>query len=361
MSKPTAGNPDPELFLSSSDIHRAAAEGVLPLADAERLIQWGYEQRFSQAHSTGPAAVAPEQSKGLNLVTVAYYLGAMLMISACAWFLGDKWETLGSPGVFSTALIYMIVAGRLGWWLRGKGYVVGGGLLITVAVCLVPLLVYSIEDMLGLWPLNRPGDYEQFYPEIHGSWIVMELATIAAAAFALSRVRFAFLTAPMAVSFWFLSMDLAALILRDSYLGGNKRQWISVAVGAITMLVGYWFDRQSRRRLDLGTEDLAFWLYLFGLFAFWGGLTTMQSGSELKRAVYALINIGLMWLAVRLRRSAFLVFGVLGVHIYLGHLAYSVCKDSFLFPFALAGLGLSLILTTVLAQRYLKRGMTAEG
>ena len=37
----------------------------------------------------------------------------------------------------------------------------------------------------------------------------------------------------------------------------------------------------------------------------------------------------------------------LGVHVYLGHLAYEVSKDSFFFPFALALLGLSLILLTV--------------
>jgi len=48
-------------------------------------------------------------------------------------------------------------------------------------------------------------------------------------------------------------------------------------------------------------------------------------------------------------------FGVLGVHVYLGHLAYEAFKDSVLFPFALALLGLSVILFTVFAQRYLRR------
>lgn len=35
------------------------------------------------------------------------------------------------------------------------------------------------------------------------------------------------------------------------------------------------------------------------------------------------------------------------MHVYLGHLTYEVFKDSFFFPFALALLGLSLILLTV--------------
>jgi hypothetical protein len=87
------------------------------------------------------------------------------------------------------------------------------------------------------------------------------------------------------------------------------------------------------------------------MFAFWGGLTSMNSDSELRRALYALLNVGLIGLAVWLQRTTFLVFGALGVHLYLGHLAYQVFKDSFFFPFALALLGLSLILVTVWMQR----------
>jgi hypothetical protein len=91
----------------------------------------------------------------------------------------------------------------VGCWLRNKGYIIGGSLLITVAVCLVPLMTYAIEDILGLWPAGHPGAYENYYPWINGSWIVMELATIAVAAIALRYVRFGFLTAPIAFRFGF--------------------------------------------------------------------------------------------------------------------------------------------------------------
>lgn len=348
----TASDSDPELSLTSSDIYRAADEGVLPLADAERLVRWGFEQRFDQASGVAePKAVPVEQRKGLNLITVAYYFGAMLMISACAWFLGDKWEQLGSAGVLATVSVYLGIAAGLGWWLREKGYIVGGGLLITVAVCLVPLLTYSIEDIVGLWPSGRPGSYEDYYPWINGSWIVMEIATIVVAAIALNYVRFGFLTAPIAFSFWFLSMDLAALITKDANLSWEKRQWISVAVGLSTLIVGYAFERYLHKPGEPRSEDFAFWCYLFGMLAFWGGLTSMDGGSELMRVVYLLLNVGFIWLAVKLRRTTFLVFGALGVHLYLGHLAYRVFEDSFFFPFVLALLGLSLILVTVWFQR----------
>ena len=79
----------------------------------------------------------------------------------------------------------------------------------------------------------------------------------------------------------------------------------------------------------------------------------MDGDSEIKRLGYLAVNLILIAIAVKLRRTVFLVFGALGVHIYLGHLAYRVFEDSFFFPFAVALLGLSLILVTVLAQRWL--------
>lgn len=351
MPTPDSETSNHELSLTSSDIYRAAEQGVLTQADAERLVNWGFEQRFKQSRMAEPKAPAVEQRKGFNLVTVAYYFGAMLMITACAWFLGDKWDELGSPGILGVVVVYMMVAAALGWWLRNKGFIVGGSLLITVAVCLVPLLTYTIEDILGIWPAEHPGRYENYYPWINGSWIVMELATIAAAAMALRYVRFGFLTAPIAFSFWFLSMDLAALISGNAYLDWETRQWTSVIVGLIILLVGYALDKYLHRTDESRSEDFAFWCYLFGMLAFWGGLTSMNGDSELNRGLYALLNIGLIWLAVKLRRTTFLVFGALGVHLYLGHLAYRVFQDSFFFPFALALLGLSLILLTVWMQR----------
>jgi hypothetical protein len=341
------------LYISKEEIHRAVDEGVLKLSDAERLIHWKIAADAVNSGISNEPSHQPETAKGFNLVTVAYYFGAMLMISACAWFLGDKWDSLGSPGVLATGLIYLAIAVSIGYWLRTKGYLVGGGLLITVGICLVPLITYSIEDILGWWPAEHPGEYKEYYPWINGSWIVMELGTIVAGLVTLRYVRFGFLTAPLAFSFWFLSMDIAALILGTDTLYWNARSWISVVVGAVTIILGYFLEKTISQNDSGRSEDFAFWCYLFGLMAFWGGLTSLDSDSEFGKALYALVNIGLMGIGLKLKRTVFLVFGAIGIHFYLGHLAYAVFKDSFLFPFVLAFIGLSLILITVFSQRYL--------
>ena len=55
-------------------------------------------------------------------------------------------------------------------------------------------------------------------------------------------------------------------------LSWSQRCWVSVLVGALTMLVGYGLERTHRRPDVPRTEDFAFWCYLFGLLAFWGGV-----------------------------------------------------------------------------------------
>jgi hypothetical protein len=112
----------------------------------------------------------------------------------------------------------------------------------------------------------------------------------------------------------------------------------------LVLLVTYAVDRRTK-------DDYAFWGYLFGLAAFWGGLSLMDSNSEWNKFLYCLINIGLIFLAVFLQRRVFVVFGACGVFGYLGHLSYSVFKDSFLFPLVLSFLGLVVIFLGVQYQR----------
>ena len=349
-----------DISLSIADLGEAAAEGVIAQVDADNLVRWASERPLHRAKTDVGTAASPEKAKGFNIVTVAYYFGAMLMISAFAWFLGNIWAALGSGGVLVTTVIYFAIAIATGWWLRRKGYVVGGGLLITVAVCLTPLIVFCVEDLLGMWPSGAPGEYKNYYPLIHGSWIAMELATVVVAAIALYFVRFGFLTAPLAFSLWFFSMDLAAFIMGRESFDWNTNAWISVGVGLVTILVGFALDKLLHKKGETKSEDFAFWCYLFGLMAFWGGMTSLDSGSELGKIIYLLINVGLVGISLWLNRSVFLVFGAIGVHVYLGHLAYTIFKDSFLFPFAIAALGLSLILVTVFAQSYLNRRSRAD-
>lgn len=334
------------------ELSDAEADGVIDASSAERLRGWllGRGAPEEGVQTAEAASDDVETARGLNLVSVAYYLGTMLMISACAWFLGSKWDDLGSGGILLTVAIYVAIAAGTGAWLRSTGYRTAGGLLITVAVCLVPLATYCVEDLTGLWPTaTSPGEYRDFYPWIRGGWVVMELTTMVVALLTLPFVRFGFLTAPLAFSGWFFSMDLAAWIGGDAWYAYDGRRAVSVVVGLGLLAIGGVLERLLGRQQARG-EDFAFWSYLFGLMAFWGGLWLDFDAGEAYQAGVAVIAVALLGVGVALQRRTFLVFGGLGIYTYLGHLANHVFGDSALFPFVIAALGLSMILSAVGVQ-----------
>jgi hypothetical protein len=181
---------------------------------------------------------------------------------------------------------------------------------------------------------------------VKGSWLLMEVATIAAGAVALRLRRFPFLTAPIAFSLWYMSMDLTPILFGKTDFAWEDRQWVSVWFGLAMLLAAYLVDLRNRAQ-----ADFAFWGYLFGLLAFWGGLSSMEGGSEWSKLMYGLINVGLIVLSVILRQRVFAVFGALGVLGYLGYLSYRVFQDSIAFPFMLTALGIFVIYIGVIYQR----------
>ncbi len=258
-------------------------------------------------------------------------------------------ERFGGAGIKMIAFVYAAIFAALGGWMWTHGSLrVPGGLLVAAAVCMVPLAVYGIHEALGVWPSEDPGQYRDYYEWISGGWFAMEVATIIAGAVALYFVRFPFLTAPIAFTLWFMSMDVSPLVFGEDFYEQSGPQWISMGFGAAMLVCSFVVDRRT-------DEDYAFWGYLFGTFAFWGGLSLFEGGSEVEWAVYGAINLGLMLLSVLLDRRVFLVFGAVGVFIYLGHLAWDLFEDSMLFPFVLSGVGLAVIALGILYARNRER------
>jgi hypothetical protein len=279
-----------------------------------------------------------------DLPHVAYYFGALVVISAMGWFMTLGWERFGGGGILAISLVYAAC------------FVIAGGLLVTIAVCMTPLAVYGFEWMTGLWLQGLPGEYRDFYGWIEGGWFAMEVGTVVAGLVALRFFRFPFLTAPIAFSLWFMSMDLTPLIYGADYYGDGY-QLVSLFFGLAVLICSYLIDRRTE-------EDYAFWGYFFGMLAFWGGLTLLEGGSEIDWFFYGLISLALVMLSVFLQRRVFIVFGSLGVFGYVGHLAWEIFEDSLVFPFVLSAVGIAIIaLVGILYARnreQIERGMLSH-
>jgi hypothetical protein len=321
------------ITVTGDDLESAIADGLLTAEQAARL--W---DRF---------AARAEARPKFDAAHVAYYAGAVIVLSALGWFLTEAWMNLGGGGIAVIAALY---AGA--FWLGGetlwkKGLTTPGGLLFTLAVWMVPLAIYGLELATNIWPQDNPGSYHDYYVWVKGSWTLMEVGTIAAGGLAIWVRPFPFLTFPIAFALWFMSMDLTPLVFGKTEYTWDERKWVSVMFGLAILLASYLADLRNRVR-----QDFAFWGYLFGLLAFWGGLSMMEGGSEASRFVYFLINAALVAISVLIRQRSFIVFGSLGVLGYLGHLSYSVFKDSILFPVVLTMAGIGLIYLGVLYQRH---------
>jgi len=306
--------------ISERELKDLVAAGVIDAGTAERIA----------AHFKGAGAEPPR----FDLTHTAYYLGALVVMSALGWFMNEAWARYGGWVLTLIAIAYAVAFTVAGESLWGKpGLRQPGGLLFTLAVWMTPLAVFGIQYALGWWPREARASYQEYYPQISGSWVVMEAATIVAATVALKLRPFPFLTFPLAFALWFLSLDLAALLIGSHGLVAfEQKQLITLLFGATVLGVTYLLDRRT-------DQDYAFWLYLFGLVAFWGALTYDGVGS----VTYCLINLGLMLVAVLLQRKTFMVFGAIGVYSYLGHLAFDVFRNSLLFPAALTALGIAII------------------
>ncbi len=125
--------------VSKEDLNWAASEGLISAEQAEAL--WEALEGRATTHSK------------FDLAHVAYYFGALIVISAMGWFMTQAWERFGGGGIFLISGIYafcFILAGRTLWYKENLR--VPGGLLFTMAVCMTPLAIYGFERLTGIWP-----------------------------------------------------------------------------------------------------------------------------------------------------------------------------------------------------------------
>ncbi len=179
------------------DVDRAAAAGVIRAEQADPL--WAF---LSAGLGAPQGAVRPR----FDLVHLLWYAGALIVIGAMGLFASLAFARLGGAALAAITLVYAGILAAAGDGLWRRGLLIPGGLLITIAVTMAPLFVYGVQHALG-W-LNVPGrdfrDLYEFCRMARGSWVPVELATIAAGLVALRFYRFPFLVAPVAVALWAL-------------------------------------------------------------------------------------------------------------------------------------------------------------
>lgn len=314
---------------SSDDLRAAAAAGLITPAQIDPLL----------AFLGSRAPSAPVATPRFDVVHLLWYAGALIVIAAMGLFSTVAFSQMGGWALTATAAVYatlLVIAGHHLWSVRKLR--VPGGLLIAAAVSMAPLAIYGVQDALGLWSqFGKPGTTRDFYVWVRTSWVFMEAGTILAAALALWFFRFPFIVLMAAFALWFMSMDIVPWITGTPHGNWDIARKVSVWFGLGMLAAAVLVNMRQR------SGDFAFWLYLFGVLTFWGGISATSNGTAVDKALYCAMNVGFLFLAAYLGRRVFAIFGTIGIAIYLGDLADKVFKDSLLFPFALSLIGIAII------------------
>lgn len=313
------------------DLEGAAKEGIISSGQVNDL--WAYLNSLR------------EDSPRFSAIHFIYYFGGILVLASMSWFVTNAWHNGAALMAISAVFAFLFLLTARNLWNK-ENLKIPAGLLVTAAVGLTPLFVYGLQQHFGLWHKGSiTSNYKEYHAYIRSNWIMMEVATIAAAVIALRFYKFPFITFPLAFSLWYLSMDLTPLFFGQDQFTWAEKRLVSCVFGIVMLVVAYIVDRKCAE------VDYAFWLYLYGLLAFWGGLTSMDSNSELGKFIYFMINMLLIISAVYLRRKAFAVFGVIGVLLYISHLTWKVFSDSFVFPIVLTLIGIIIMMIGVKIQK----------
>jgi len=286
----------------------------------------------------------------LSMKNVLLFMGGLIMIGSISiWYTLTKtitgWEIVGLASVLCIAGL------TAASYFDRAGQETAAGLMATFAVFAVTLGIYGAQ--MATDTLSRHASMVGFHHTIAGEWIWMEIGTIVAGLIIVFYYRLPLVTLPIAVALWYMSMDLAP-ILSEYFItrpkDGNSyqavmsmwefRKWVSVVFGLIVIAGAFVIDITTS-----GRRDFAMWPYAAGVLAFWGGLTAMDGGTELTKAIYAAINVVLIFMGPFLMRRVFIYAGGFGLAMYLGGqaLKHMIDRPDFLFTL-LAGGGLVMVL-----------------
>lgn len=311
-------------------VNEAVSAGILPAPTAQQLLA------FFNSKTQGQPS--------FDFTQILYYLGGLIAIGAMTLFMNLGWESFGGIGIVSICMLYAAIGLALTHYFRAKELSIPAGICGCFVVALTPLAIYGLQHALGFWQGDSP--YRDFHRYIQWNWLYMELGTLAVAAAMIWRFRYPFMLMPVGVTLWYLSMDLASMLV-GTHADWELRSLVSIHFGALMLIIAFWVDFRSRHSLDY-----AFWLYLFGVLTFWGGITAQDSNSEFDKFLYFCMNLGFIATGALVARKVFVVFGAIGCCFYLGHLAYDVFENSWLFPIALSAAGLGIVMLGLQWQKH---------
>jgi hypothetical protein len=305
----------------------------------------------------------------LDLTTLLYYGGGLLVLLAYSIFLGLQWEAMNSGArvaISAASLVFFVAISQV--LISSGRFRLPGELLQVAAVAIVPLLASALLEAVGWWP-HEPDynviDYNvawhQYAEDMIWARIALGGVTLlaAAAAFASSRSPFVLIAAFAALTSLLLDSTIQVRPPNefDNYDWGVGQSLTIAAVGTAALAGGV----LSRGRTE---RDYSTWLYVFGIAALAVGLGVQALGDDRNEAVWGSAwmgtSVALLVLSLVLQERLFAVAGLSGIFAYFAKLVFDVFESANA-ALALVVLGLIVLGVGMLYQRYNERLFARPG
>jgi hypothetical protein len=243
------------------------------------------------------------------------YLGGLTIFGATISLLSVQSSEHGAPGFVLWALLIFAVVAVCAFASRRRGHFVTAGLFALSSVAAFVVFAGALLEWFG-WLPHVDSPFRGF----HFWFLVLELLTVIAAAYALRIFGFPLLVFVIAAGSWYFTTDLISN-------GGDWSAVVTIAVGVIFLLVGVGMDGR-------GSRVRALWLHVVAGLTIGGGLLWFFHGGDFDWILIAVAGLIYIALGDRLVRSSWAVLGGWGILQAAAHYADKWADiNGVLFPF----------------------------
>jgi len=227
-------NPDKD------DIVKASNQIGLTDSQTDNLWKAFQELQINKPKSTFPTALL--------------YLGALIAIVSMTWFYT---ASLKNSYALLISITYALIFFSFGlYFYRAKKLRVPGAFLSLLGIVMIPLIVYSLQNVMHWWPISSSNPYIGFYHWVHGDWVPMEICTLAVACLVLYFIRVPLITIPIYITLSFMTMDAIYLFTYPTWYNWSYYCTASIILGTLFTILGFVLCRKEQ-------NEFGFWSYFF--------------------------------------------------------------------------------------------------
>ena len=293
---------------------------------------------LSQEQLSKITAYCKKETKNIysnRLINMLYFFGGCIAIGAMFFFLDATLSLFDHWQFVSIIFLYLLAGIGIAHIFSTLNMDTPASFIFVFVILITPIAVYSLCSTLGYWELPQKYTDNLFILKgIHSH--ELELAMLMIAGVLYYFYRYPFILMPICLVLFIFTID-----------NGYSEKLYGALMTALAIAIDMYHKKKK--------IDLTFWLYFFGVGAFWLSIYSENFSNEYIWLGFLLMNIIFISVGVIFSRTIVLIYGTIGFVGYVAHLGFDVFAKSVGFPFILSLIGLGLIILGVIFKKIKNR------